>query len=257
MVDPVVRVWKDGPIGHIEINRPQVLNALDKDTRAALDQAATDFDSDPDLRVVILSGAGRSFCAGADLRDWPTDPVHKIVDREYRPLFSTIMESDKFWIAQVQGSAAGIGAALALSCDFLIMADDAALYLAFAAIGLVPDGGICWHLYHAMGYRRALQAIVEGRRISAPNACETGLCNQIAPAERLGPEAEALATRIASAAPLAAIAAKRLVRRMHRMSFSDALSAEAFAQTPLMASEDAIEGLTALRERRSPRFRGR
>ncbi|MBX3530958.1 MAG: enoyl-CoA hydratase/isomerase family protein [Rhizobiaceae bacterium] len=252
----LVNVEQDGAIARIILNRPAAFNALNAEMRRALRDAVADVEGRDAARVVILSGAGRGFCAGADVTEQPDAPVHLILDAEYRPIFTGIAASSKIWIAQVHGSAAGIGGAIAMACDLMTMDADATIYMAFAAIGLVPDGGACWQLLRALGYRHALQTILEGRKITAAEAVDHGLANLAAADGTLDAETTALAKRLASGAPLAAAAAKRLLRQMDRLSFDEAFSREAVEQSRLAISADAAEGVAAFMARRKPSFTG-
>lgn len=255
MSDPIL-FEKDGAIARVTLNRPEAFNAINAAMRAGFREALSTIDTDPEIRVVILSGAGRGFCAGTDLTERHSGSSAQFLDREYRPILNGISTSPKIWIAQVHGSAAGIGAALALNCDLLTLADDASIYMAFAAIGLVPDGGSTWLLHRAMGSKRALQAILEGRKIPATEALGYGLANAIHPATALLDETLALSQRLSSSAPLAAAAAKRLMRAMDTLSYEGAISAEAQEQSALTVSADAKEGIAAFLEKRKPKFRG-
>lgn len=257
MTETALTLTRDGAIATVTMTRPAAFNALNTALRDALRRAVSELETDAAVRVVILRGEGRGFCAGADLTEGLNPPVHQQIETEYRPILTGIAASSKIWIAQVHGSAAGIGAALALNCDLVAMAEDATLYMAFAAIGLIPDGGNVWLLERAMGPRRALQAILEGRKIPAREALDLGLVNEVHPADDLDAASQAMATRIAAGAPLAAAAAKRLMRRMDGLSYGDAISAEAMEQTALSNSADFIEGVTAFHEKRKPVFKSR
>ncbi|MCA0869225.1 enoyl-CoA hydratase/isomerase family protein [Seohaeicola saemankumensis] len=250
-------ITRDGAVATLTMQRPEAFNALNGDLRAALRAAVREIENDAAIRVAILRGDGPGFCAGADLKDGAaTHPAHQMIEEEYRPILTGIASSSRIWIAQVHGSAAGIGAALAMNCDLMTIADDASLYMAFAAIGLVPDGGNCWLLLQGMGYRRALQAILEGRKIPAAEAVDLGLANAAHPRDTLDTETAALAARIATGAPLAAAAAKRLMRRMDQLSYTDAIAAEGLEQTALVRSQDFAEGVAAFIGKRKPDFSG-
>ena len=255
MSDPLL-LTIDGAIARVTLNRPDAFNAMNAPLRDAFRDAISKIHANKNVRVVILSGEGRGFCAGTDLTEGLPGPVSLLIDREYRPILGAIADSPHIWIAQVHGSAAGIGAALAMNCDLVTMAEDANIYMAFAAIGLVPDGGSTWLLQRGMGAKRALQAILEGRRIPAKDALDYGLVNATHPMEALATETTALAERLSAGAPLAAAAAKRLIRSMDGMSYHDAIAAEASEQTALSESQDSQEGIAAFLQKRKPEFRG-
>ncbi len=256
MPDQVLLLDRAGAVATVTLNRPDKLNAFDSGLTAAMRRVVGQINDDPDIRVVILKGAGRCFSAGADLGAELADPVSFHLDNEYKPFLTGIERSDKIWIAQVHGAAAGIGAAVAMNCDLVTMAEDAYVYMAFAAIGLVPDGGNTRLLLQYLGYHRALQAILEGRRIPAPECHAAGIANKVIAADELDAKTCAWADSLASGAPMALAASKRLLRSVGAMSFGDAITAEGLEQTPLLKSGDFREGVRAFFEKRPPEWTG-
>jgi 2-(1,2-epoxy-1,2-dihydrophenyl)acetyl-CoA isomerase len=257
MTESVLLTSIKAPVATLTLNRPKQFNALNGELRAALQEAIREIEANESVRVVILKGEGRGFCAGADLASGLEHPVSKHLEEAYKPSLLGIAESSKLWIAQVHGSAAGIGAAFAMNCDFVTMAEDASIYMAFAAISLVPDGGNTKLLLDAMGYHRALQAIVEGRKIPANECLATGIANLIAPAGNLDAMTMDWAKDLASRAPLATAAAKRLLRAAGGLSFAEAFDAEGKEQDPLTMSHDFATGVKAFFDKRKPIFEGK
>lgn len=256
MSQDVVLLEKTGPVATVTLNRPDKMNSFDPGLRAAMRDTVGRLEDDRDIRVVILRGAGRGFSAGADLSAGLPDHYAFHLDVEYKPFLTGIEHSDKIWIAQVHGAAAGIGAAVAMNCDLMVMSDDAYLYMAFAAIGLVPDGGNTQLLLRHLGYKRALAAILEGAKIPAPDCLAAGIANRVVPADRLEAETRAWAGRLAQGAPRATAAAKRLLRRVGQSGFGEAITQEGLEQVPLLQSQDFREGVAAFFAKRPPRFTG-
>ncbi|MEP1208964.1 MAG: enoyl-CoA hydratase-related protein [Rhizobiaceae bacterium] len=257
MSDDVLLLDTDGPVATITLNRPKQFNALDGELRAKLRQVVAMVDADDSIRIVILKGTGRGFCAGADLGAGLDHPLDAHIEREYMPSLLGIAESPKIWIAQVHGTAAGIGAAYAMNCDFVTMADNATIYMAFAAIALIPDGGNTQLLLQNMGYHRALQTVLEGRKVPAQECLECGIANKIFSEEQLDAKTMEWAQSLALGAPLSMTAAKQLLRSVGSMSYGEAISAEGKAQTPLAHSDDFKEGVQAFFDKRKPVFKGK
>jgi 2-(1,2-epoxy-1,2-dihydrophenyl)acetyl-CoA isomerase len=173
-------------IAVIKLNRPDNLNAFTSGLRSDLAQALNDVANDDSVRAVVLTGEGRCFSAGADLKDISAgQTVTEQLQYEYRPVFAAIAGLPVPVIAAVPGSAAGIGMSLALQCDLVIMADDAFLLSPFSTISLVPDGGLNWMLVRHIGYKRAFQLSIEADRIDAARCVELGLANKTAAADEL------------------------------------------------------------------------
>ena len=182
-----VRYGRDRKVAIITIHRPDAMNSFNTELRADLLAAFERAAGEDEVRVVVLTGEGRSFSAGADLKGslMADRPVDQQLQLEYRPIFECIAAMRQPVIAAVGGSAAGIGMSYALACDLLVMADNAFLLSPFSTISLVPDGGLNWLLVHQLGYRRAFQLAVEAERISAQRCVELGLANRAVPAAGL------------------------------------------------------------------------
>lgn len=256
MSDNQVLLSRDGQVATITLNRPEHYNAMNQPMRKALTATLAEVEADPTIRVCIIGAAGKGFSAGQDLQDFNYKQISDLLLDEYEPLLKTIHHGNKIYIARVHGQAAGIGAALALACDLVMMADDASVYLAFAAIALVPDGGLTWHLLNAMGRHRALAAIVEGQRLDSATCVAHGLANKAVPAENLEQEAFDWAKSLAGAAPLAVAGAKRLLREVANKDWRTALEVEAEEQNITTRSQDFMRGVQAFSTRRAPAFEG-
>lgn len=257
MSDDVLLIEKQGQIALVTLNRPDRLNAFNPQLCKAMRDNVGRINDDDDIRIVILKGAGRGFCAGADISGDPADPASFHLDIEYKPFLSGIEHSDKIWIAQVHGAAAGVGAAVAMNCDLVVMAEDAYIYMAFAAIGLVPDGGNTQLLLQHMGYHRALEAVLEGRKLPAAECLAYGIANKVVAQEQLESATHEWAQKLLATAPLAMAGCKRLLRSVGSMSFGDAITREGIEQTPLIKSQDFKEGVNAFMEKRTPNWNGK
>lgn len=255
--DEVVLFERDGPVAIVTLNRPKVFNAFNAELREGLTRRIDMVNADPDIRIAVIKGAGPGFCAGADLGEGMPQSITDQIENEYKPILMGIALSDKLWIAAVEGSAAGIGGALTMACDLAVMAEDANIYLAFAAIGLIPDGGATWQLLQAMGHKKALETVIEGKKISAAECLAHGLVNKLSPAGMAGPVARKWAGDLATGSPLAQSAAKRVLRHVGRMRLQDAITLEAKMQQRLVATEDFRDGVAAFFARRKPVFQGR
>ena len=254
-----VTVTREGAIAIVCFNRPDSLNAIDADIRREIAQAATDVNTDDSVRVVILTGAGRAFSAGADLtEDRPQGfSVEQMLNTEYKPALMAITNAPKPWVSAVNGAAAGIGSAFAMHCDLTVMAEDAYLYQAFAAISLIPDGGISWHLARTVGKKKAYELMALGEKLSAQKCLQLGLCNRVVAADRLLDEARALAAELVDKAPLSLRYAKEALNTAMTETVSAAISNEARLQNICMNSEDAREGAAAFLQKRKPQFKGK
>jgi len=250
-------VTHDGAVQTITLNRPAVLNALDlamhERLAAALDRAAQ-----PDVRALVITGAGRGFCVGQDVGEFPRNAaaVGELLSRHFNPAIRALRGLRKPVIAAINGPAAGAGLALALACDLRLAAASASLVPAFAGIGLVPDSGLSHTLPRLIGSAAAFDWIVSGRRIAAPEAAAMGLVTRVVEDAELAAETLALATALA-AGPTAAIGlTKELIGRSLESSLDDQLDEEARLQAIAAAGDDFAEGVAAFLGKRPPRFTG-
>ena len=257
-MNDIVNYENNGAVAVITLNRPDALNAftteLSNKLQLVLERAA----SDAAARVVVITGEGRCFSAGADLKaGFEGRPVFGKLQYEYRPVFSAIATMSKPVIAAVPGSAAGIGMSMALHCDLMIMADNAFLLSPFTTISLVPDGGLTWLLVRQLGYRRAFQLSVESERIPATRCVELGLANKAVPAEELQSAALQWAESLAKRAPRSLEATKKTMRHAIDNDWASTFDMEADWQQALAGCDDNVEGVAAFFEKRQPIFKGK
>lgn len=241
----------------ITLHRPEAMNSFNTELRAAVEEAFDRAREDDSVRVIVFTGEGRCFSAGADLKAGIDRDVSEILQSEYRPILEAIAEIPKPVIGAIPGSAAGIGLSMALQCDLLIMADNAFLLSPFTTISLVPDGGLNWLLVRQLGYRRAFQLSVESERIPAERCVELGLANKTVPAQDLTDAALEWAQSLAARAPLSLAATKRVMRLAADHEWAAAYDVESELQGQLLGSEDNKEGIQAFFEKRVPRFKGK
>jgi 2-(1,2-epoxy-1,2-dihydrophenyl)acetyl-CoA isomerase len=249
-------------VAKITLNRPDRYNAFTEAMLTELGQTLKAAARDDNARAVVLSGAGRGFCAGADLGRFTTGPVsdnfvYDYLMTYYLPAIKSMRTMEKPIIGAIHGSAAGAGAAVALACDLRIMAEEANITLAFSNIGLVPDAGSTWFLVRQVGYSRAFEIAAEGEKIPARRCLELGLTNRIVPAASLLDEAMAWAEKLAQRPTYALGLTKRAMNHSLTMDLFEAIEYEAHMQQLAIVSEDHREGVTAFMEKRSPVFKGR
>ena len=247
-----------GPVAVLSLNRPDSLNAFNTGLLRDLLPAIEAVNKDESIRVGVLTGVGRAFSAGADLTEKVDSDfvVEDQLNKTYKPILMAITEAPQPWISAVNGAAAGIGSAFAMVCDLTVMAQDAYLYQAFTAIGLIPDGGATWHLVHTLGRKRAYDLIVSGEKLKAEKCHSLGLCNRLAAPDRLLEETLEWAQELAAKAPLSLRYAKHALNDAMTHSLADTISNEAKLQHLCISSEDFAEGVAAFTQKRQPGWKG-
>ena len=253
----IVKYEQHDAVAVITLHRPEAMNSFNTELRADLSAALQKAHNDESIRVVVLTGEGRTFSAGADLKAGIDKDVTEILQAEYRPVQEAIANIPKPVIAAIPGSAAGIGLSIALNCDLLIMADNAFMLSPFTTISLVPDGGMNWMLVQQIGYRRAFQLSIESERVAADRCVELGLANRAVPADELQSAALEWAQALAQRAPLSLAATKKVMRFAANNDWGSSYDLEAQLQGELLASDDNKEGIQAFFEKRAPKFTGK
>jgi 2-(1,2-epoxy-1,2-dihydrophenyl)acetyl-CoA isomerase len=260
---PVLWELADG-VGRVTLNRPDVLNAWNLDFGRELRHVLTEQAAAPEVRAVLLTGAGRAFSSGADLKtgfephpDDDRPDVRKRLDEVYHPLIVGVRRLEKPVVAAVNGPAVGIGCSLALACDLVLAAESAYFLLAFVNIGLMPDGGSTLFVPARAGKARAFEMAMLGERVPAEKALDWGLVNAVHPDGRLLEEAEALTARLAAGPTRSYAGSKRALNRMLYPDLDGQLDLEAEIQHELARTDDFVEGVGAFIEKRSAAFAGR
>ena len=253
-----VLLQQDGAVARVTLNRPDVLNAIDEEMRVALRDVLQSLSEQTAIRAVVLTGSGRFFSAGADLKaERPTaENTTRLLMEEYGPGLRAIAEMPKPVIAALNGPAVGIGLAYVLASDLIVMAQDAFLQAPFIKLNLLPDGGLSWLLPRALGHQRAFEFVAEAQSYASDRALELGLVNRVVPNARVVEEAEDWARSLCDRAPLGLAAAKKALRLNVTETYAGSIETEARLQGPLVETDDSQEGFAAFVERREPRFRG-
>ncbi|MFI5807212.1 enoyl-CoA hydratase/isomerase family protein [Streptomyces sp. NPDC051561] len=267
-VDSLILHATDNGVSWITLNRPEAMNAITADQRERIVSLLSEASANPEVRAVVLTATGKGFCAGADLRggtgsgssaparDRVAGDVARMIRLGAQRLITAVLDCEKPVIAAVNGTAAGIGAHLALACDLVIAAEGAKFIEVFVRRGLVPDGGGAYLLPRLIGPQRAKELMFFGDALPAVEAERLGLVNRVVPADELEKTARAWAERLAAGPTRALALTKQLVNASLDSDRATALTAEAVAQEINMTTADANEGVTSFVERRTPRYRG-
>jgi 2-(1,2-epoxy-1,2-dihydrophenyl)acetyl-CoA isomerase len=256
-------IWEQsGAVGRLTLNRPETLNAWTAEFGRELRQVIEQEAADDSVRAVLVTGAGRGFSSGADLKagfdpaeDGMPD-IRKELHDVYHPAIAGVRNLPKPVVAAVNGPAVGIGCSLALACDLVLAAESAFFGLAFVNIGLMPDGGSTAFVPPAIGKARAFQMALLGERVPAAQAIDWGLVNWVYPDDRLMAEAEVLVSRLAAGPTRSYASSKRALNRFIYGDLDAQLQLEAELQHALGRTTDFIEGAAAFVERRDPAFTG-
>jgi enoyl-CoA hydratase/carnithine racemase len=246
----------------ITMNRPDRMNAISGPMLGALSDTLMQANIDPEVRAIILTGNGRGFCSGLDLKDQMANGASAMGRRAYQ-LFDlhnsppiVINRMDKPMICALNGAAAGYGMDMALGCDIRIASENAKMGAVFARRGVLPESGGCWYLPRLLGWAKAAEVAFLGDVLDAQRSLELGLVNKVVPHDELMTETMKVATRIANNAPLSVQSTKRMMRLGMEESFEAAVDHIYLQLLPLFGSEDFKEGLSAFAERREPQFKG-
>ncbi len=256
----MIKFEKSGSVGKITLNRPDKFNSFVREMALALQDVLDECETDNSIRCVLLTGAGKAFCAGQDLKEAadPNGPaIEKIVREHYNPIIKKIREIEKPVIAAVNGVAAGAGANLALVCDIVIAAKSAKFIQAFSKIGLIPDSGGTYFLPRLIGLPKATAIIMTGEPVNAKTAEQIGMIYSVVGDEELEKKSFKLAAYLASMPTIGLGYTKKLLNQSLNTSLEEQLHLEGEYQEKAANTSDHKEGVSAFLEKRNPKFSGK
>ena len=246
-----------GRVGFITLNRPQAMNALNNQLMSEVTDALEAFDKDGNIGAMVITGNEKAFAAGADIKEMSDKSAQEMKDSDRVAVFGRIRLIEKPVIAAVSGWALGGGCEIALSCDMIVASETAKFGQPEITIGVIPGAGGTQRLTHAVGKAIAMEMVVNNRTLSAQEAYQFGLVNRVVPVSDYLNEALKLAEEIASRAPLAVRAAKKMINASYDVSLTDGLAEEKLTFYNLFETEDQKEGMQAFVEKRKPEWKGK
>ena len=247
----------DNHVATITLNRPEMMNAFSEQLIWDMGEATKAVKDNSQIRILVITGEGRGFTAGADLseRDASWTDTKDALERGYYPFIKNIIDMPKPVIGSINGAAAGIGAAVAMACDLRIMAKEAYIMSVFSNIALVPDGGLSFLLTREIGYSRALEYAIEAKKISADECLNLGIANKVVALDHLKEATMEWANHLSKRSPQALGNTKKLMRLAVTQSYDEVFSEEANTQQSIFGNEENLEGVTAFFEKREPNFK--
>ena len=253
-----VELTREAGVATVTLNRPEKLNALSNEMYHELAETFTRLGADDDVRCVVLTGAGRAFCAGGDVTSMGGYDVvaGRKRSKGHAGMILALHNLEKPVIAAVRGPAAGIGASLALAADLIVASETAFLLMAFKNVGIPPDGGAVFFLTQHLGLARAKELVYSARKLPAREAAEMGIVMKVVPDDELESAVQTLAAELASSATYALMLGKRMFQSMYTPTLEQLLELENLAIAGARLTNDHKEGIAAFREKRKPKFTG-
>ena len=247
-------------VGYIKLNRPEVFNSFNREMALLLQDTLDVCAADKNIRAIVITGEGKAFCAGQDLKEVTTPELmpgfRKILEEHYNPIIERIRSIEKPILAAVNGVAAGAGANIALACDIVVASENAAFIQAFSKIGLIPDSAGTFFLPRLIGFQKASALMMLGDKVSAPDAYDMGMIYKLYPIALFNEEVQKLATTLAKMPTHALALTKKLLNRSMINNLQEQLAMESDLQIDASSSYDYQEGVNAFMEKRAPEFKG-